>query len=454
MQDIKKIIQDQRKWFNRGKTLPLEMRKAALLRLKNELEAQEVHLEEALEKDLGKSRFESYLSEIGLIKEELDYQLKNMNRLAKRIKKRTPAHQFFASSCVRRMPYGVVLIMSPWNYPAMLSLSPLIGAIAAGNCVVLKPSAYAPAVSAALKKLLEGCFDTRHAAVIEGGRAENAALLDEKFDYIFFTGSAQVGRLVMEKAAKNLTPVSLELGGKSPCIVDDTADIALAARRIVFGKFLNAGQTCVAPDYILADKKISARLVEALKKEILRQYGAHPLEDRHWPKIINAKHYERLTGLLQNCKILYGGKGDGVRIEPTLVKAAPDAPIMLEEIFGPVLPVLEVENFEEAKDFIRQRPRPLACYLFTHSKKHRHIYETELNFGGGCINDTLTHLINPQLGFGGVGESGMGRYHGAYSFQTFSYEKSILRRYEFLDAPFRYRPVTKLNEWVVRTFLK
>lgn len=454
MEQIELLVKTQRDYFQKGKTLSVQNRRKALERLRDYIKSHEKELEDALAADLGKSRFESYLSEIGMLREELDYQLHHLNRMAGRLKRKTPAHQFFASSYVRRMPYGVVLIMSPWNYPVMLSLSPLIGAVAAGNCVVLKPSAYAPAVSAVLQQMIKSCFQESYVAVVEGGRAENAALLEQRFDYIFFTGSMQVGKLVMEKAAHNLTPVSLELGGKSPCIVDETANLQLAARRIVFGKFLNAGQTCVAPDYILVDKRVSAPLIEALKKEILRQYGAQPLSDPHFPRIINQKHYDRLEGLLKNCEIVYGGKGDGIRLEPTVLKADAGAPVMCEEIFGPLLPVLEVESFEQAAAFIEARPRPLACYLFTHSKAHKSVYETKLAFGGGCINDTLTHLANPHLGFGGVGESGMGRYHGKHSFETFTYEKSILRRYEFLDVPFRYRPATAFHAWMVRALFK
>ena len=355
-------------------------------------------------------------------------------------------------------PYGVVLVMSPWNYPFMLCMEPVIGAIAAGNCCVVKPSAYSPATSAVIHTILSEVFPPEYVAVVEGGRAENAALLEQRFDYIFFTGGVTVGRLVMEKAAVHLTPVTLELGGKSPCIVTADCDLKVAARRIVFGKFLNCGQTCVAPDYLLVDQSVKEPLLALIQKEIARQYGPDPLANPDYGKIINRKHFDRLCGLIDPAKVVCGGQTqpDALRIAPTLLDhVQPGDAVMQEEIFGPLLPVLTYKSLDEAAQFIQSREKPLALYLFTRNRKAERLFAEYVSFGGGCVNDTIMHLSVPSLGFGGVGRSGMGSYHGRKSFETFSHEKSILKKPFWPDLPLRYQPYTNaLYQKMIRIFLR
>ncbi|MGN1143627.1 MAG: aldehyde dehydrogenase family protein, partial [Anaerovoracaceae bacterium] len=353
-------------------------------------------------------------------------------------------------------PYGVVLVMAPWNYPFMLLMEPLAGAIAAGNCVVAKPSAYSPNVSAVIATIIREALPAGLVEVVEGGRAENQELLDQKFDYIFFTGGVRVGQLVLEKASAHLTPVTLELGGKSPCIVDQTANIRLAAKRIVFGKYLNAGQTCVAPDYILVQESVKDELVKYLKFYISVMLGEQPLKNPDYPKIINEKHFDRIMGLLEGEKAIVGGKGDRshLKIEPTvLVDVTADSPVMQEEIFGPVLPVLTFRYLSSAETFINERPKPLALYLFTKNRKTEKRILKNVSFGGGCINDTIIHLATSRMGFGGVGGSGMGSYHGRYSFETFTHTKSIVKKYCWMDLPMRYHPYTFWKELLVRIFM-
>ena len=353
--------------------------------------------------------------------------------------------------------FGVVLIMSPWNYPFMLCMEPLAGAIAAGNCCILKPSAYAPATSAVIRELIEAVFPPEYVAVVEGGRAENTALLEQRFDYIFFTGGVTVGKLVMEKASRHLTPVTLELGGKSPCIVEESANLKIAARRLAFGKYLNAGQTCVAPDYLLVQDSVKEPFLALLKQEIRNMYGEKPLENPDYPKIINEKHYRRILGLLEGETVLTGGEANEttLQIAPVIldgVKA--EAPVMQEEIFGPVLPVLTFSSVDEAERFVREREKPLACYIFTTRKDVEKRLLQNLSFGGGCVNDTIIHLATSRMGFGGVGSSGMGSYHGKWSFETFSHEKSIVKKYNWIDLPIRYQPYTKGKEKLLKFFLK
>ena len=346
--------------------------------------------------------------------------------------------------------------MSPWNYPLLLSLDPAVEALAAGNTVVLKPSAYAPRTSEALVKLFS-CLPDELACVITGGREENARLLDCKFDYIFFTGGAAVGRLVMEKAARHLTPVTLALGGKSPCIVDATADIALAARRIAFGKFLNCGQTCVAPDYVLCERAIHDQLVAELKTATLRLYSAHPLANPDYGKIVNRRHFDRINGLIDRDKVVYGGLSDpdALRIEPTILDGVSwDDAAMGEEIFGPVLPVVTFDSLDEALSIIDSRPHPLALYFFSSDRARIRRVLSTARFGGGCINDTIIHLATDQMPFGGVGESGMGGYHGRAGFETFSHFKSIVDKKTWLDLPMRYPPYTQKKDRLIRRFLK
>lgn len=447
----------QRAYFASGKTLPVDSRIAALDRLKAAIVRHEAEIEQALRADLGKSRMESYMCEIGMVCSELTYMTKHVRQYARERRVRTPLAQYVSRSYVKPSPYGVTLIMSPWNYPFMLTLDPLVDALAAGNTAVVKPSAYSPHTSEVLRNILTECFPPEYVAVVTGGREENACLLNEQFDYIFFTGSQAVGREVMRHASEHLTPVALELGGKSPCVVDKTAKINLAARRIVFGKFLNCGQTCVAPDYIYCDVAIRDELVSAIRREIRRQFGADALANENYGKIINRKHFDRISGLISPEKVVFGGRTDAeaLRIEPTVLCPADwNDPAMQEEIFGPVLPVLTYDRLEDALEEINARPHPLAFYLFTEDKKTvRHVTET-CAFGGGCINDTIIHLATTNMGFGGVGASGMGAYHGKTGFDAFSHHKSIVDKKTWLDLPMRYQPYTQLYEKLVRVFMR
>jgi len=455
--EISHITDKQRKYFATGETLDVKRRISALKSLKSAICKNEEKICNAIKKDLGKSTFESYMCEVGLTLSELSYMIKHTKRFAKDKTVITPITHFASHSFTRKMPYGTVLIMSPWNYPFLLTMGPLVDAIAAGNTAVVKPSAYSPYTSAVMKELIESVFDKKYVAVIEGGREENAHLLDEKFDYIFFTGGKTVGKLVMQKASEHLTPITLELGGKSPCIVDESANIALAAKRIVFGKFLNLGQTCVAPDYVMCHKKIKSKLIECIKNEIKKQFGENPLENHDYGKIINRKHFDKVISLIDKNKVIHGGQTDeqNLRISPTVMDnvTAEDA-IMQEEIFGPVLPVLEYEDINKVKAYINSNPKPLAFYMFSSDKKHIDNLTRSCAFGGGCINDTVIHLATSNMGFGGVGESGMGSYHGKKGFDTFSHEKSIVDKKTFMDLPMRYQPYDKFYGMLLRMFLK
>lgn len=455
--EIQELVSAQRAFFRTGATRELSFRKEALAKLKGAIQAREGELLAALRADLGKSDAEGYLCEVGLTLAELSFAERHLSRWARERRVGTPLALFPARSTLIPEPYGVALIMSPWNYPLLLTLDPLIGAIAAGNCCVVKPSAYAPAVSAALRELIAHCFPPEYVAVVEGGRAENQALLDQQFDYIFFTGGVEVGRQVMEKAAKHLTPVTLELGGKSPCVVDATARLDLAAKRIVFGKLLNCGQTCVAPDYLLVDRRVKGELLERLEYWVEKMYGADPLDNQGYVHMVNRKHFDRVCGLIDPAKVVYGGQSDPdtLRIQPTILDGvSPEDPVMGEEIFGPLLPVLEFDDLRQAEDFILDRPRPLALYLFSQDRAVQRRFLRNIPFGGGCVNDTVLHLANPRLPFGGVGNSGMGRYHGKYSFDTFSRTKGVLQTSTRLDLPIRYAPYTVSQDKLIRRFLK
>ena len=454
--DIQALIAAQRSYFSTGATLSLSARRNALRRLREAIKAHEGDICAALRADLNKSSTESYMCEIGLTLSELSFVEKRLGRWMGDRPHLTPLAQFPARSFTVQEPYGVVLIMSPWNYPFLLTISPLIGAIAAGNCCVVKPSAYSPATSAVIRKLLEVCFPRELAAVVEGGRAENQALLDQKFDYIFFTGGVEVGRAVMAKAAGNLTPVTLELGGKSPCIVDATARLDLAAKRLVFGKLLNCGQTCVAPDYLLVDRRVKDRLLAHVRKWTALQYGS-ALDNQGYVRMVNRKHFDRVMGLIDPDKVVLGGRGDPdtLKIQPTVLdNVSPQDPVMAEEIFGPVLPVLTFDQIGEALDFVRARPRPLALYLFSRDKEAQRLFLRRASFGGGCINDTVIHLATSRMGFGGVGGSGMGSYHGRDSFDTFSHRKSIVKKSSPIDLPIRYAPYTPVKDRLIRLFLR
>lgn len=453
---IEERIVEQRAYYRTGATRPLSVRLEALHRLHEKIKEMEGEINGALYEDLGKSPFESYMTEVGLTLSELRYFEKHLKGWAKKKRVPTPLSQFHARSYVVAEPYGTVLVMSPWNYPFMLCMVPVFAAIGAGNTVVIKPSAYSPATSRVIEKLITSCFGPELATVVQGGRAENAALLEQKFDYIFFTGSVGVGKLVMEKASRYLTPVTLELGGKSPCIIDATADIPLAARRLAFGKFLNVGQTCVAPDYVLVHSSVKNALVEALGKEITAFFGPDPLSNKAYGKIVNSKHFHRLKGLMEGAQVLIGGQDNGVdRIAPTVLGGVTgESPVMKEEIFGPLLPVLPFEAMGEVYDFIEGRPKPLAAYLFTTDQRVKESFLERFSFGGGCVNDTIIHLATSYMGFGGVGESGMGSYHGKGSFDTFTHYKSVVEKSNWMDLPIRYQPYTKQKEKLLRKFLK
>lgn len=456
-QEIKNLVTRQSKYFQTGATLPVSARITALRRLYSAISSNEKEIHNALKKDLGKSGFESYMCETGLVLEEISYMLKHIQRFTGEKKVRTPLAQFHSRSYQKPSPYGVILIMSPWNYPFMLTLSPLVDALAAGNTAVVKPSAYSPYTSEVLQKILSQCFDPQYVAVVTGGRAENTCLLKEHFDYIFFTGSQAVGKEVMRNAAEHLTPVTLELGGKSPCIVDQTADIKLAARRIVFGKYLNCGQTCVAPDYIYCHHSVKDRLIKEVQKQIQKQYGKQPLRNPNYGKIINEKHFDRILGLIDEKKVVYGGNSDRktLRIEPTVLDHVTfqDA-VMQEEIFGPLMPILTFDNLDDVIRKINSLSHPLALYFFTSDKAAAKKVTSRCGFGGGCINDTIIHLATTEMGFGGFGESGMGAYHGKIGFDTFSHYKSIVDKKTWIDLPMRYQPYQKLQEKMVRFFLK
>ncbi len=452
-----KIINAQRDFFKEGRTLNLEFREAALKRLYRAVRKYEKEILEALKKDLGKSRMEGFMCEVGLTLNEISHMLKHLRSYASAKHAITPITNFAAFSFVRPEPYGNVLIMSPWNYPFLLTMDPLVDAIAAGNTAIVKPSAYSPETSKVMERMIRETFPEKYVAVITGGRAENSYLLSQKFDYIFFTGSQAVGKEILKAAAPYLTPVTLELGGKSPCIVDATANIKLAARRIVWGKYLNCGQTCVAPDHILCDESIEDELIAALKKEITRQFGKKAFKNKNYGKMINEKHFERVSKLIDPKKVVIGGQTDRetLRIAPTLMKNVSfDDPVMQEEIFGPVLPVISFSDFDKMISDLQDKDHPLALYIFSRDKKNIRKCLSKVRYGGGCINDTVVHLATPEIPFGGFGESGMGAYHGKYGFETFSHMKSVMDKKNWIDLPMRYQPFRKIYELMLKLVLR
>ncbi|WP_279073781.1 aldehyde dehydrogenase [Amedibacillus dolichus] len=455
--EMKQLVEKQRRFYQSHQTKDVSYRKQALKRLRSAIMMYEKDISAALYQDLHKAEMESYMTEVGMVLSELTYQLRHLDTWAKPKQVRTPLAQFPSKSFQLAEPYGVVLVMSPWNYPFQLAIEPLIGALAAGNTVIVKPSAYAPHTSAVIAKLLASCFEESYVAVVEGGRKENKELLEQRFDYIFFTGGVEVGRLVMEKASRYLTPVTLELGGKSPCIVEKSADLRLAAKRIVFGKFLNAGQTCVAPDYVWIDETVRKPFLAYVQYYITKFFGTDPMHCETYPHIVNEKHFQRLKGLMQSGNICIGGKMEEANlcIEPTVFENVSfDDAIMQEEIFGPLLPVIGYETLEEALSYIQQQEKPLALYIFTRRKAIARQVINSCSFGGGCINDTIIHLATSQMGFGGVGQSGMGSYHGYDSFRTFSHFRSIVQKSNRMDLPIRYQPYTKGKQRFVRWFMK
>lgn len=437
------ILERQQQFFDSGKTKEMEFRIESLKRLYQAIENYETDILAALRTDLNNPAFEAYATEIGMVREEITYMLKNMKRLFKPQRVRTPLAQFPSVSRVYKEPYGQVLIIAPWNYPFLLTISPLVGALAAGNTAVIKPSEFAPATSAVVKEMIEKTFDAAHVTVVEGAVEVNQSLLSKNFDLIFFTGSKEVGKIVMEKAAQHLTPVVLELGGKSPTIVDQTANIKIAGKRIAWGKVINAGQTCVAPDYVLVHEVVKEELIEEIQKNLEAFLGQYAEKNPDYPKIINERHFNRLKDLIQTGEVIYGGQADVAshQINVTLMDNVSWAdPIMQEEIFGPILPIMSYKHLDEAISQIKAQPKPLALYLFTRSKEVEKKILREISFGGGAINDTVTHLATPYMGFGGVGESGIGRYQGKESIDTFSHSKSVLKKSNLIDLPFRYPP--------------
>ena len=457
-QEINSLLERQRVYYRSGATLPVKFRVEQLKKLYATVKKYQNEINDALKSDLGKSYYEGFMCESGLVLTEISYMIKHTRKFARRKRVATPLAQFCSHSYKQPVPYGNVLIMSPWNYPFLLALEPLTDAIAAGNTAIVKPSAYSPATGRIVEKILKECFAPEYIAVVMGGRAENTALLDGKFDLVFFTGSQAVGKEVLRHTAEHLTPAVLELGGKSPCIVDATANVKLAARRIVFGKYLNCGQTCVAPDYILCERSVKDEFVKAVIAEIKRQYGEDPLKNKDYGKIINEKHFARLCGLIDEEKVIIGGNtnSDTCQIAPTVMDNVTfDDAVMGEEIFGPIMPILTFDDFDSVVDDLKAKDKPLALYLFTSDKKHIRRVTTELSYGGGCINDVVIHLATSNMGFGGVGESGMGSYHGKDGFDAFSHYKSIVDKKTWLDLPMRYQPYkSRLYEKLLRVFLK
>jgi len=453
--DISETVKKQRDYYKSGITRTYDFRLDALKRFRRMLIDNEYKINEALHADLNRSASETYMCETGMVLAEVNYSISHLASWMRDRHVLTPLAQFPARSFVSAEPYGVTLIMSPWNYPIQLCLAPLTAAMAAGNCAILKPSAYAPQSSHVIAGMIRETFPPGYVTVIEGGRDENSALLDEKFDHIFFTGSVAVGKTVMAAASRNLTPVTLELGGKSPVIVDETANIKFAARRIAFGKVLNAGQTCVEPDYLLINEGVREQFIEEYKAALDEFFPEGDMSEM--PTIINQKHYDRVTRLLKSGRIVTGGGCDPERrfVEPTLMTDVdPDSPIMQEEIFGPILPVLTYGDIEECIEFIQARPKPLSLYLFTRRKETERRILSSCSFGGGCINDTIIHLATSRMGFGGVGDSGMGSYHGRHGFETFSHYRSIVKKSNLIDIPLRYHPYNKMSDRIIRKLMK
>lgn len=451
------IFSKQKQFFATGKTLDVSYRIKALKQIKKTLKKYKNDIFKVLKSDLGKSDFESYMCEVGMVYSELSYMLKHVRNFSKDRKVKTPLLHFLSKSYEKVSPYGNVLIISPWNYPFLLTFGPLIDAIAAGNTVVIKPSEYSPATSELIEKMISEIFPAEYITVVNGDYTTSVDLLNLKFDMIFFTGSSEVGKKVAVQAAQNLIPVVLELGGKSPCVVDSTANISLTAKRIVFGKFLNCGQTCVAPDYIICHEKVVSQLTEEIKKQIEKQYTKNAFSNEKYGKIINEKHFNRIVRLIDENKVVYGGKSnkENLQIEPTVMFDVHwTDKVMQEEIFGPILPILTYSDANELIRLFQQKEKPLAFYIFSNSRKFIKKMTSLCQFGGGCINDTIIHLATPEMGFGGVGNSGIGCYHGEKGFYAFSHVKSIIDKKNIIDLPFRYAPYKKLFFKILKIFLK
>jgi len=440
---MKELIAQQKVFFQSQQTKDISFRKNALIKLKKELLLKEPKIIEALNKDFKKSEFESVLSETGTVLAELSHTIKKINKWAKPQSVMPSLLNFPSRDSIYKQPYGQVLIIAPWNYPYLLVFSPLIGAVAAGNTAVVKPSELTPNTSTIIREIIEIVFTPDHVTTIEGGVEVSQALLAEKWDYIFFTGSVTVGKIIAKAASKNLTPTTLELGGKNPCVIDETANIKLAAKRLVWGKFINGGQTCIAPDYILIHKECKDDFVAAMRYEIEKSYGTNPQTSPDYPRIINERNFDQLNKMLKNADCIIGGTTDkdDLYIAPTLVnEPALDSEIMKDEIFGPLLPILSYDSQSTLDEIISRYPYPLSLYVFSKQQDFARQIINRYSFGGGAINDTLIQFVNPKLPFGGVGNSGIGAYHGKRSFDTFTHQKSITRHYNWLDIPFRYAP--------------
>lgn len=441
---INKIVEGQRIYFNSQKTKNIDFRLNQLDIRLNAINKNEYKILKALKADLNKSEFESYETEIGVIISEIKNAKLNLKKWNKPKKVKTPILNFGSKGYIYNQPYGICLIMSPWNYPFQLTMSPLIGSIIGGNCSVLKPSEISPNVSKVISEIINENFNNNYIAVIEGDLNVNQYLLKEKFDYIFFTGSPRVGKIVMQSASENLIPCTLELGGKSPCIVDKSVDIKLSAKKIVWGKFLNAGQTCIAPDYVIVHKSIKNKLLEYIKKYINEFYTSSPIDSYDYTSIVNENNFNRLVNLIDYDKLYYGGRynRNNLKIEPTILNDINlDDEIMKEEIFGPILPVIEYVEFDDIINIVNKNKNPLALYLFTRDINFENKIINRISFGGGCVNDTIMHITNHNLTFGGIGLSGIGSYHGKKSFETFTHQKSVMKS-SIIDIPIKYPPYT------------
>ncbi|MBH0229789.1 aldehyde dehydrogenase [Halobacillus yeomjeoni] len=435
------IVQQQKKWFSEGHTKEYSFRKEQLQKMRKMLDTFEKPIINALKFDLNKSEYEAYASEIAFLKSEIDHHLKNLKHWMTPEKVKAPFTHTGTKNFIHKEPYGTVLVIGPWNYPFQLALAPVIGAIAAGNTVIIKPSELTPTVAWVTKKMIEHYFPPYIISVVEGGKEVTQKLLEEPLDYVFFTGSVKVGKIIMEKASQQLIPVTLELGGKSPAIVQKDASIELSAKRIVWGKYTNAGQTCIAPDYLFVHHEVKAPLIHAMKKYIKEFYGERPLDNPDYVKIINKEHFDRLSSYLETGTVVSGGSmnSEFEKMEPTILDQVTWAdPIMQDEIFGPILPILTFDHLDEVIEQINRRPKPLALYYFGSDETEQEKITNSISFGGGCINDTLYHILNPNLPFGGVGESGIGQYHGKASFDTFTHKKSIMKQTTKFDQNFRY----------------
>ncbi|MGG2088674.1 aldehyde dehydrogenase [Priestia aryabhattai] len=453
---IEHMVSTQKQYFYAQQTKSINSRIQALNKLRDAVKQHEQRIMDALKQDLNKSEVEAYTSEIGILLEEIRFTLKHLAKWMKPKKVKTALTHVGSKGKIVPEPYGVALIIAPWNYPFQLALSPLVGAIAAGNTAIIKPSELTPSVSRVIQKLLAETFDPAFVTVIEGAVETTSLLLKQPLDYIFFTGSVNVGKIIMQEAGKQLIPITLELGGKSPCIVHEDANLDLAAKRIMFGKGMNAGQTCVAPDYLLVHKKVKAQLVEKLREAIYQFYGSNPLESDRYGRIVSERHFTRLVEFLKDGNAIIGGgyNKSTLTIEPTVLSEVSwTSDVMQEEIFGPILPMIEYETLDEVIHKVQEKAKPLALYLFTESEDVQNVITERLSFGGGCINDTLMHIATPYLPFGGVGESGTGQYHGKDSFQTFSHFKSMLAQTTKFDFSFRY-PSEKQNLKMIKKLLK